>query len=142
MPTSPSTRAVCVATDGGPWLTFRASYRGRMILDTYVLPTAPVTHYWVENTGIQQQDLGKHSSSLLLKWAVAPACRILNPSGYCVATGAPFADVRISVARAIQGKVIVGHKLWQDLSVGFLHILISYGSNNNPGSEYYPPRPL
>ncbi|KAF8640406.1 hypothetical protein AX17_000073 [Amanita inopinata Kibby_2008] len=70
-------------------------YRGDVILDTYVRPTHRVEDYRTAETGIQHSDL-----------ANAPF----------------FHDVQRRVANIIQGKVIIGHRLWDFLSVlGLIH---------------------
>ncbi|KAF8323886.1 hypothetical protein DL93DRAFT_2069973 [Clavulina sp. PMI_390] len=63
-------------------------FRGRVILDTYVRPTQPVTNYF--NTGITPANL---------------------------ASGSSIDDVRSFVALQIRNKIIVGFKLYEDLKM-------------------------
>ncbi|TFK41341.1 hypothetical protein BDQ12DRAFT_435940 [Crucibulum laeve] len=72
-----------------------ADYRGNTLLDTYVRPTHPVENYRTEETGIQHAHLSH-----------APR----------------FADVQERVATIIKDKIIIGHRIWNFLSVlGLLH---------------------
>ncbi|THH09464.1 hypothetical protein EW145_g1982 [Phellinidium pouzarii] len=67
-------------------------YRGNTILDTYVHPTMPVTDYRTSTTGIEAKHLNSDSAM-------------------------QFNAVQSLVAEYIKGKILVGHSLWQDLSV-------------------------
>ncbi|ESK98005.1 nucleotide-binding protein frt1 [Moniliophthora roreri MCA 2997] len=67
-------------------------YRGQVILDTYVAPTMKVTDYRTQTTGIQ-------------------------PVHLCGRQAAPFNTVQQHVANIIKGHIIVGHSIWNDLSV-------------------------
>ncbi|KAF9076200.1 ribonuclease H-like domain-containing protein [Rhodocollybia butyracea] len=67
-------------------------FRGNTVLDTYVAPTMKITDYRTSQTGI----LPAHLSS---KDAVA------------------FSYVQQQVANIVKGNVIVGHSIWNDLSV-------------------------
>ncbi|KAI0033419.1 ribonuclease H-like domain-containing protein [Vararia minispora EC-137] len=67
-------------------------YRGQTILDLYVAPTMHVTDYRASITGIQPNQLA-------------------SPPAY------PFDQVQRIVANAIKNKVLVGHALYNDLSV-------------------------
>ncbi|KAH7914505.1 hypothetical protein BJ138DRAFT_1133350 [Hygrophoropsis aurantiaca] len=65
-------------------------YRGNILLDTFVRPTQPISDYRHIETGLQFTDL----------------------------VHAPFFHhVQMSVAALIKGKLIVGHALWNFLSV-------------------------
>lgn len=65
-------------------------YRGKAILDTFVRPTHRIENYRVAETGLQHSDL-----------ANAPH----------------FRDIQLRVADLIQDKILVGHGLWNFLSV-------------------------
>lgn len=67
-------------------------YRGQVVLDTFVAPSpaTPVADYRTASTGIQPHHL--HN---------APA----------------FSAVQARVAQIIQNRILVGHSLWNDLSV-------------------------
>ncbi|KAI0068442.1 hypothetical protein BV25DRAFT_578987 [Artomyces pyxidatus] len=67
-------------------------FRGTSLLDCYVAPTMPVTDYRVSTTGITADHLNSSSA-------------------------VKFSDVQLFVANLIKDKVIVGHSLWNDLSV-------------------------
>ncbi|KAF8078271.1 hypothetical protein FPV67DRAFT_1403782 [Lyophyllum atratum] len=65
-------------------------YRGSAILDTFVRPTRQIENYRPQETGLQYNDL----------------------------VNAPhFQDVQLRVANIIKNKIIVGHSLWNFLSV-------------------------
>ncbi|KAH9982554.1 hypothetical protein BGW80DRAFT_1433895 [Lactifluus volemus] len=68
-------------------------FRGTSLLDCYVLPTMDVTDYRTSTTGITPAHLGPAYSAQ------------------------KFNDVQRLVADIIKDKVIVGHSLWNDLSV-------------------------
>ncbi|KAK7468815.1 hypothetical protein VKT23_003315 [Stygiomarasmius scandens] len=73
-------------------------FRGQTILDTYVQPTMKVTDYRTAQTGIEPQHLYGGNA-------------------------APFSTVQQHVASIIKGHVLVGHSLWNDLSVlGISHV--------------------
>ncbi|TFK57027.1 hypothetical protein OE88DRAFT_85068 [Heliocybe sulcata] len=67
-------------------------YRGQVVLDTFVAPSpaTPVADYRSASTGIKQDDL-QHAPS--------------------------FTVVQARVAQIIQNRILVGHSLWNDLSV-------------------------
>ncbi|KAG2159775.1 uncharacterized protein EDB93DRAFT_1073818 [Suillus bovinus] len=67
-------------------------YKGQVKLDTYVSPTMQVSDYRTATTGIESSHL-------------------LSPDT------PTFAQVQQHVADLIKGKVLVGHSLWNDLSV-------------------------
>ncbi|KAH6917485.1 hypothetical protein BKA70DRAFT_1367910 [Coprinopsis sp. MPI-PUGE-AT-0042] len=67
-------------------------YRGAVLYDRFVAPTLPVTDYRTAVTGITAGDLQPPNA-----W--------------------PFSVVQQEVANLIKGKVLVGHSLWNDLSV-------------------------
>ncbi|KLO13981.1 ribonuclease H-like protein [Schizopora paradoxa] len=67
-------------------------YRGRTLLDVYVRPTMPVTDYRTGATGIEAGHLISEQSM-------------------------PFSTVQSVVAETIKGKILVGHSIWNDLSV-------------------------
>ncbi|KAG7099131.1 hypothetical protein E1B28_001003 [Marasmius oreades] len=67
-------------------------YRGQVVLDTYVAPTMKVSEYRTVTTGIEPSHLSsKHAL--------------------------PFNSVQQHVASIIKGNILVGHSLWNDLSV-------------------------
>ncbi|KAK7694956.1 hypothetical protein QCA50_002144 [Cerrena zonata] len=91
-----STLVVGVGPGGNTSMLARVAvvdYRGQTLLSTYVRPTmTPVTDYRTSTTGIRPEHL--------------------------TANGIPsFETVQAQVASLIRGKVLVGHCLWQDLSV-------------------------
>ncbi|KAH8823542.1 ribonuclease H-like domain-containing protein, partial [Flagelloscypha sp. PMI_526] len=65
---------------------------GEVLLNTYVFPQKPVTHYRTEQTGITPHHLSSSS---------------------CMS----FQAVQDKVIGLIDGKIIVGHCIWLDLSV-------------------------
>ncbi|EMD41973.1 hypothetical protein CERSUDRAFT_102358 [Gelatoporia subvermispora B] len=67
-------------------------YRGQEIFCTYVQPTLTVSDYRTGTTGIEAANLQPGNAKT-------------------------FPEVQSQVARLIQGKILVGHALWQDLSV-------------------------
>ncbi|KIM48376.1 hypothetical protein M413DRAFT_62131, partial [Hebeloma cylindrosporum] len=74
-------------------------YRGQTILDTYVYPTHRVEDYRTSETGLNYLKL----------------C-----NGQC------FADVQERVAALIRNKILVGHRIWNFLSVlGLSHPALS-----------------
>ncbi|KAI0307882.1 ribonuclease H-like domain-containing protein [Multifurca ochricompacta] len=68
------------------------SFRGAALLECYVVPTMAVTDYRTSTTGI-------------------------TPAHLSSAAAVKFNDVQRLVADIIKDKVIVGHSLWNDLSV-------------------------
>ncbi|KAH8120274.1 ribonuclease H-like domain-containing protein [Phellopilus nigrolimitatus] len=68
------------------------NYRGSIVLDAYVRPTMPVTDYRTPTTGIEAKHLNSESAM-------------------------HFNAVQSLIAEYIKGKILVGHSLWQDLSV-------------------------
>lgn len=76
-------------------------YKGNIVLDTFVSPTMEVTDYRTTTTGIEPAHL--------------------------LASDTPsFERVQQHVADLIKGKVIVGHSLWNDLSVlGIPHLTVA-----------------
>ncbi|EJF66937.1 ribonuclease H-like domain-containing protein [Dichomitus squalens] len=92
-----STTSVGCGPGGGTPMIARVAivdYRGHDVFSTYVLPTNPVTDYRTSTTGIQPEDL--------------------QPGGW---SALPWKEVQARVAQLIRDKIIVGHTLWQDLSV-------------------------
>ncbi|KAF4572993.1 RNA exonuclease 4 [Pleurotus pulmonarius] len=67
-------------------------YKGNTLIDCYVLPTMQVSDYRTATTGIEAHHL---------------------QSGKAM----PFSTVQKTVAKFIKGKIIVGHCIWNDLSV-------------------------
>jgi len=67
-------------------------YRGTEVFDKYVAPTMPVTDYRTSTTGLTQERL--HSGDV---WS--------------------FDRIQREVANLIKGRVLVGHCIWNDLSV-------------------------
>ncbi|KAJ2928760.1 hypothetical protein H1R20_g8157, partial [Candolleomyces eurysporus] len=67
-------------------------YKGTVIFDRYVLPTMPVTDYRTVTTGIG-------------------ASHLQPPEAW------PFQAVQQQVANLLKGKILVGHSIWNDLSV-------------------------
>ncbi|KAG2023570.1 MipD protein, variant 2 [Coprinopsis cinerea AmutBmut pab1-1] len=67
-------------------------YRGAVVYDHYVVPTLPVTDYRTGATGITES--------------------LLQPP-----QARSFQIVQQQVANLIKGKILVGHSLWNDLSV-------------------------
>ncbi|KAF5311981.1 hypothetical protein D9619_003369 [Psilocybe cf. subviscida] len=65
-------------------------YRGQILLDTYVRPTYPVSDYRSSETNITYTTLSNASL---------------------------FVDIQRQVATLIQGKILVGHRIWNFLSV-------------------------
>ncbi|TFK41245.1 ribonuclease H-like domain-containing protein [Crucibulum laeve] len=77
------------------------NYRGATVFDKYVAPTMEVTDYRTSTTGINHSHL--YSNEV---WA--------------------FNAVQQYVANLLKGKVLVGHSLWNDLSVlGIPHYAVS-----------------
>ncbi|EIW86792.1 hypothetical protein CONPUDRAFT_46102 [Coniophora puteana RWD-64-598 SS2] len=68
------------------------NFRGETLCDTYVAPTMPVTDYRTATTGIDPKTLTSSSTP-------------------------KFQLVQADVAQLIKGKIVVGHSLWNDLSV-------------------------
>ncbi|KAG8936344.1 hypothetical protein FRC03_000132 [Tulasnella sp. 419] len=67
-------------------------YRGQVIYDFFVQPTAEVTNYRTPTTGLESKHLQPGSAL-------------------------PFQQVQQDVARFIQGKIVVGYQLYKDFSV-------------------------
>ncbi|KZT40116.1 hypothetical protein SISSUDRAFT_1019342 [Sistotremastrum suecicum HHB10207 ss-3] len=65
-------------------------YRGQTVYDVFVQPTHSVTDYHHETTGLDANHL---------------------------ASGIPFQLVQETVAQIIRGKILVGYRIWLDLSV-------------------------
>ncbi|KAI9512811.1 ribonuclease H-like domain-containing protein [Russula earlei] len=74
------------------------NYRGNPLLDCYVAPTMEVSDYRTSTTGITPDNLASGASPR-------------KPDAK------PFDEVQRRVASMIKDKVIVGHSLWNDLSV-------------------------
>ncbi|KAI0778446.1 ribonuclease H-like domain-containing protein [Trametes elegans] len=90
-----ATTSVGCGPGGGTPMIARVAvvdYRGQSIFCTYVLPTNPVTDYRTSTTGIQASDLQPGNAL-------------------------PWKDVQQRVAQLVRDKILVGHTLWQDLSV-------------------------
>ncbi|KAJ7588743.1 hypothetical protein C8J56DRAFT_1077978, partial [Mycena floridula] len=72
-------------------------YWGQTVLDNYVVPTVKVTDYRTATTGIQ-------------------------PSHLSGSNAVQFAVVQEHVRNLLKGNILVGHRLWSDLSVlGIAH---------------------
>ncbi|KAJ7596954.1 ribonuclease H-like domain-containing protein [Mycena floridula] len=67
------------------------NYQGQTVLDTFVAPTMKITDYRTAVTGIDASHLASK--------------------------GIPFPQVQQHVANLIKGHVLVGHSIWNDLSV-------------------------
>ncbi|KAJ4484802.1 ribonuclease H-like domain-containing protein [Lentinula edodes] len=67
-------------------------FRGNTILDTYVSPTMKITEYRTATTGIEPAHLSSRNA-------------------------ASFNTVQQYVANIIKGHILVGHSIWNDLSV-------------------------
>ncbi|KAJ7822728.1 hypothetical protein B0H14DRAFT_2518820 [Mycena olivaceomarginata] len=88
-----SLATICVVVGPGGITSMLArvvvvKFRGECLLDTFVRPTMPVT----DHRGIQPWQLTSHDA-------------------------VPFEVVQQTIANIIRGKIIVGYKLWDDLSV-------------------------
>ncbi|KZT05850.1 ribonuclease H-like protein [Laetiporus sulphureus 93-53] len=68
-------------------------YRGQTVYYTYVQPTMTVSDYRTGTTGIEPSNLEPANGAL------------------------PFNEVQQQVANLIRTKILIGHSLWQDLSV-------------------------
>jgi len=85
-------------------------YRGNILLDVYVRPTMPVTDYRTAATGIEAGHLNSEQAM-------------------------PFNVVQSLVAETIRGKILIGHAIWNDLSVlGLPHPAVS----TRDVALYYP----
>ncbi|KAJ7581923.1 ribonuclease H-like domain-containing protein [Mycena floridula] len=72
-------------------------YLGQTVLDTYVVPNVKVADYRTATTGIQ-------------------------PSNLNGSNAVQFSAVQGHVAKLLKGNILVGHSLWNDLSVlGIVH---------------------
>ncbi|KAJ7599446.1 hypothetical protein C8J56DRAFT_769232 [Mycena floridula] len=86
-------------------------YQGQTVLDTYVVPTSKVTDYRTAATGIQSSHLGE-SNDFYSTFA-----DMLGPGN-----AIQFSVVQEHVANLLRGNILVGHSLWNDLSVlGIAH---------------------
>ncbi|KAI9445119.1 hypothetical protein H4582DRAFT_1805328 [Lactarius indigo] len=83
------------------------NFRGVPLLECYVGPTMTVTDYRTSTTGITPAHL---SSS-------EPTALAITLTASCKAAAVKFNEVQRRVADLIKDKVIVGHSLWNDLSV-------------------------
>ncbi|KAJ7589248.1 ribonuclease H-like domain-containing protein [Mycena floridula] len=94
----------CITIGAGPGGTISmlarvaiVDYQGQTVLDTYVVPTLKVTDYRTATTGIQ-------------------------PSHLTGGNAVQFSVVQEHVANLLKGNILVGHSLWNDLSVlGIAH---------------------
>ncbi|KAJ1528236.1 REX4, RNA exonuclease 4 [Cladochytrium tenue] len=89
---------VGVGPDGERSILARASlvnYHGHPVLDVFVVPTEPVTDYRTHVSGVTPELVDPRRN---------PAART-------------FADVQRDVARLLDGRVLVGHALRNDLKV-------------------------
>jgi len=76
-------------------------FRGNLLYSAFVAPTMQVVDYRTSTTGIQAAHLTNGSAT-------------------------PFATVQRAVADLLRGRIIIGHALWQDLSVlGLSHPAVS-----------------
>ncbi|EIN14135.1 hypothetical protein PUNSTDRAFT_59423 [Punctularia strigosozonata HHB-11173 SS5] len=90
-----STSSVGVGPGGTTSMVARVAvvgYRGEIMWEAYITPTMPVSDYRTATTGITADNL-------------APGRTIY------------FSDVQRHVAMLIEGKILIGHSLWNDLSV-------------------------
>ncbi|KDQ63473.1 hypothetical protein JAAARDRAFT_53681 [Jaapia argillacea MUCL 33604] len=98
--TNPDVQVIAIATSnvgvgpgGSTSMLARVAivnYRGQVVLDTFVAPTMAITDYRTATTGIQATDL----------------------------EGAPkFSAIQTQIAQLLHGRTLVGHTLWNDLSV-------------------------
>ncbi|KAJ7587275.1 ribonuclease H-like domain-containing protein [Mycena floridula] len=75
-------------------------YQGQTVLDTYVVPTMKVTDYRTATTGIQPSHLTGNNAT-------------------------QFSVVQEHVANLLKGNILVGHSLWNELSVlGIAHLAV------------------
>ncbi|KAJ7580468.1 hypothetical protein C8J56DRAFT_1006457 [Mycena floridula] len=97
----------CITIGAGPGGTISmlarvaiVDYQGQTVLDTYVVPTSNVTDYRTATTGIQ-------------------------PSHLTGGNAVQFSVVQEHVANLLKGNILVGHSLWNDLSVvGIAHAAV------------------
>ncbi|KAJ7579468.1 ribonuclease H-like domain-containing protein [Mycena floridula] len=97
----------CITIGAGPGGTISmlarvaiVDYQGQTVLDTYVVPTSNVTDYRTATTGIQ-------------------------PSHLSGGNAVQFSVVQEHVANLLKGNILVGHSLWNDLSViGIAHAAV------------------
>ncbi|KAJ7579461.1 hypothetical protein C8J56DRAFT_1059061 [Mycena floridula] len=97
----------CITIGAGPGGTISmlarvviVDYQGQTVLDTYVVPTSKVTDYRTATTGIQ-------------------------PSHLSGGNAVQFSVVQEHVANLLKGNILVGHSLWNDLSVvGIAHAAV------------------
>ncbi|KAJ7579473.1 hypothetical protein C8J56DRAFT_1059073 [Mycena floridula] len=97
----------CITIGAGPGGTISmlarvaiVDYQGQTVLDTYVVPTSRVTDYRTATTGIQ-------------------------PSHLTGGNAVQFSVVQEHVANLLRGNILVGHSLWNDLSVvGIAHAAV------------------
>ncbi|KAN0125088.1 hypothetical protein V8E52_001640 [Russula decolorans] len=89
-------------------------YRGDRLLDCYVVPTMAVTDYRTSTTGIT----AAHLSSALSPFR-ARSSNSWTDFGQIAEKGEAmkFDALQVHVAEIIKDKVVVGHSLWNDLSV-------------------------
>ncbi|KAF5356182.1 hypothetical protein D9756_004136 [Leucocoprinus leucothites] len=87
------------------------SWFGTVQFEAFVSPgTHVVTDYRTSITGITEQDLSSRTSFSCLVFSTLPHVTY-------VAEALPFNTVQQRVAELIKGKVLIGHCLWNDLSV-------------------------
>lgn len=87
-------------------------YRGQVIVDTYVRPTAKVVDYRGAVTGIEAHHLTSGENERTP--AEPRTYRLTIPLS--TANAKPFDEVQQDVANLLHGKVIIGYALWNDLS--------------------------
>ncbi|KAJ3491027.1 hypothetical protein NLI96_g966 [Meripilus lineatus] len=90
-----SCTVVGIGEGGGTSMLARVAvvdYRGQTVLSTYVQPSMPVWDYRTATTGIEPEHL-------------APGNAL------------EFNDVQAQILNLIPGKILVGHSIWNDLSV-------------------------
>ncbi|KAF5385505.1 hypothetical protein D9757_005353 [Collybiopsis confluens] len=82
--------------------------RGNTVLDAYVAPTMKITDYRTATTGIEPTHLSAFpfSSSLLF-----------DNHRFSIENAQRFTDIQQYVASLIKGHILVGHCIWNDLSV-------------------------
>jgi RNA exonuclease 4 len=98
-----------------------SSYRGKTIVDTYVKPTMPVVSYRTPYTGIEAHHLGKFTTRF---------SKSVSNFFLALENGVPFNHALALVTSSVDGKIVVGHSLWQDFYVRFF-------LNNNSAEDRF-----
>ena len=86
------------------------NYYGAILLDEIVKQRERVVDYRTEWSGIRPCDMNNGKLNSCFNLAIAPAQPLPNA---CVAR--PFSDVQRRVADLLQGKILVGHAVFNDL---------------------------